>query len=428
MTAHGRTIAVLAVIATATLSATQNPQSVGSPASTFNTSVVDVEIDAVVTDQHGNVVQKLTKDDFQVFEDGKPRTISTFSAVDLQLEPGPSTAITPTVVPDVPANERTVEGRVYVLMLDDLHVDAVRSQNVKQAARRFIERNVAPNDLVAVIFTGRDDAAKDFTSDKRQLLAVVDKFVGRQLRSPTLEANDNYRAQIDIGADSKSASVLSPVQSPSRDDHEAEAVRDAEAMLSRLRQVSEWLDGVHGRRRTVLLFSEGIGYDLSNLLDDRFVNGRSRAFGAMRDTLAATTRYDVSVYSIDPRGLSNAGDEAIGVSGFADQNDRTAGVGQSSLRNETRLAQASLRQLSDESGGFAAVNRNDTADVFDRIVRDNSSYYVLAYQPGSTSLDGKFHKIEVKVNRPGVTVRARRGYTALDPKQNSKGTQKNPKR
>jgi hypothetical protein len=77
-----------------------------------------------------------------------------------------------------------------------------------------------------------------------------------------------------------------------------------------------------------------------------------------------------------------------------------------------RLSKASLRQLSEESGGFAAVNRNDTSTVFDRIVQDNSAYYVLAYYPAASSTDGKFHKIEVKVNHPGITVRARRGYTA----------------
>ena len=85
------------------------------------------------------------------------------------------------------------------------------------------------------------------------------------------------------------------------------------------------------------------------------------------------------------------------------------GLGDRSLKNELQLSQDSLRELAEETGGFAAVNANDFATAFERIVRDNSTYYVLAYYP-PTGKAGKFHKIEVKVNRPGVVVRARQGY------------------
>src|SRR5450759_2557374 len=93
--------------------------------------------------------------------------------------------------------------------------------------------------------------------------------------------------------------------------------------------------------------------------------------------------------------------------------DPTVGVGRSSLENELRLSQDSLRTLSDETGGFAAVNSNDFSTAFDRIVQDNSAYYVLAYYPPtSDKRDNKFHKIDVRVTRPGLTVRARQGYAS----------------
>ena len=83
----------------------------------------------------------------------------------------------------------------------------------------------------------------------------------------------------------------------------------------------------------------------------------------------------------------------------------------------------SLRTLSDETGGFAVVNRNDFSTSFDRIVRDNSSYYVLAYYPPD-SKGGRVHKIDVRISRPGLTVRARKGYVtpkkADPPKTNAK--------
>ena len=76
---------------------------------------------------------------------------------------------------------------------------------------------------------------------------------------------------------------------------------------------------------------------------------------------------------------------------------------------EMRLSQDSLRSLSEETGGFAVLN-NDTDQAFDRIVRANSTYYVLGYYPPSHPRDGNFHKIEVRVKRPGANVVARRGY------------------
>jgi len=164
----------------------------------------------------------------------------------------------------------------------------------------------------------------------------------------------------------------------------------------------------------MLFFSEGIDYDLSDIIREPTAPSSS-ATGIMydiQDAIAATARSNVSIYSIDPRGLTDQGDDTIGVGQFADQQDPSVGIGPSSLRNELRISQDSLRQLADETGGFAAINRNDFAQAFDRIVRDNSSYYVLAYYPPSDKRDGKFHKIEVRTTRPGLVVRSRRGYSS----------------
>jgi hypothetical protein len=117
--------------------------------------------------------------------------------------------------------------------------------------------------------------------------------------------------------------------------------------------------------------------------------------------------------------LTSGFDDAIGVQGFADQDSAADpatnppnNIGTRNLTAEVRLSQDSLRRLSEETGGLAIVNRNDFLTAFDRVVADNSSYYVLAYYPPSDKRDGKFHKIDVRVKRPGLVVRARRGYNA----------------
>jgi VWFA-related protein len=291
------------------------------------------------------------------------------------------------------------------MILDDLHVAALRSQRVKIAARQFIQRNLGANDLMAVIFTGgRSQDAQEFTGNRRLLLASVDRFMGQKLDSATVTRNQEYFRQLG-----------SPIQDNRiPDPDEQQRVYNTRSMLSSLKQVAEWFAGVRGRRKTMLFFSEGIDYDITDIIR-RPDAPSSSATGIMydiQDAIAATARSNVSIYSIDPRGLTDQGDDTIGVTQFADQQDPQAGIGLSSLRNELRLSQDSLRQLADETGGFAAINRNDFAQAFDRIVRDNSSYYVLAYYPPSEKRDGKFHKIEVRTTRPGLVVRSRRGYSS----------------
>jgi VWFA-related protein len=385
---------------------TSQPQS-QAPGPTFKAQVEYVEVDAVVTDKDGNFVGNLEKEDFQVSEDGKPQTLSAFAVVNIPVEPEDRTlAAARPIESDVQSNERPFDGRVYVMLLDDLHVDASNTARVKLAARQFIERYLGANDLMAITFTGgRVDRAQEFTSNRRLLLNAVDTFMGQQLPPSTLTKNEEYHQQRDLPR------VKGATQPFLEDIIERDRVNNAQAMLSTLQQVAAWLGGVHGRRKALLLFSEGVGYDLSDVI--RGPRDQPSAANAIQngigDTLTATARSNVSVYTIDAHGISNAGGEAT-VSGFADQDDPSTGLGLSSLSHEQQASQESLRELAEESGGLAAVNGTDAGRFFDRIVRDNSSYYALAYYPPSITADGKFHRIAVTVNRRGLTVRSRRGY------------------
>jgi VWFA-related protein len=410
--------AVLSLLAGAALLAGQDQQPAGvqAPTPTFKSQVEYVEVDALVVDQQGNFVRSLAKDDFQILEDGKPQTISNFALVDIPIEQlqRPLFASRP-IEPDVQSNERPFDGRMYVMMLDDLHTDALRSQRVKQAARQFIERNLGANDRMAVLFTGgRAQDAQEFTSNKRLLTAAVDKFMGRKLPSPTIARNDEYYRTRDF-----------QTSSTVRDPYDDERSFNARNMLSELKQVSEWFASVHGRRKTIVLFSEGIDYDIYDVIRgyDQPSSHASTILEDIRETLSATARSNVSIYAVDARGLTSLGDESIGVGSFANADsggtapDGSAvapprDIGMNGLMNDLRLSQDSLRALSEDTGGFAVVNSNDFKTAFDRIVKDNSSYYVLAYYPPNPKRDGKFHRIQVKVNRPGLTVRSRRGYAA----------------
>jgi len=127
--------------------------------------------------------------------------------------------------------------------------------------------------------------------------------------------------------------------------------------------------------------------------------------------IAAATRANVAIYGVDPRGLGAEFQDLASIQSFPD--DTTLGLGMSSIFNEVRLSQDSLRVMSEETGGFAVVNRNDFTNAFQRIVDDNSSYYVMGYYSSNDKRDGRFRKIEVKLpDKPGYIVRARKGYVA----------------
>ena len=371
---------------------------------TFKAEVEYVEVDALVTNQAGALVKDLRKEDFQIFEDGKSQSIAGFAFIEIPVETGDRSSAA-SRQPDVVSNEQPFAGRVYVLILDALHTAPERAPRVKRAAQQFIDKYLSANDLMAVLHNGgSSQGSQEFTSDKRLLSASVDRFMGQKLASATLARNELYNAGATGAVD---------------DPFDAERGFNARAATRVLTEVADKLSAIRGRRKSILFVSEGLDYDITDVMNKR---SAGIVLDGIRDAIAAATRSNVSIYAIDPRGLTTLGDDTIGVGMFVDQqpvatNDPDAstgaaptGIGMSALRNELQISQDSLRTLSDETNGFAAVNANDFNAAFERIVSANSSYYVLAYYPPSNRRDGRFHRIEVRTSRPGLTIRARRGY------------------
>ncbi len=363
---------------------------------TFKVEVNYVEIDARVTDAQGAFVGDLTKADFHVLEEGTAQTITVFSRVDLPVErQDPPLFKGVPIEPDVQSNLGEFNGRVFVLLLDDLQTDFRRSMHVKAAARQFIRRFIGANDLAAVVYTGSGaESGQEFTTSRSRLLAAVDKFAGTKLPSATFSTIDSYYSQRAIG------------QTP-RDGSQAERGFKARNTLLALRNVADFLASVRGRRKAVVWFGEGLDYDVDNPFTSP---DASMLRDTMREAIAAANRADVSFYGVDARGLGAGLDDVIEIGALPD--DPTFPSPNTSLQNEVRRAHDSLRMLSNETGGFAVVNQNDLNASFERIVRDNSSYYVLGYYPSNDKRDGRFRKVQVRVTRPGVRVQSRDGYTA----------------
>ena len=411
---------------------------------TFQTSVNFVDVDVTVTDERGQFVTGLTADDFEVFEDGKPQTIQTFSYIELPIERPDRYRFSGRPVPaDVRSNRDVSSGRVYIILLDDLNVAPLRTAIVRRHARDFIERHFGPHDLAAVAVTsGRKDAAQEFTSDPALLLRAVDNFFGQRLQSAEVQRIDDYYQSLALsGLDQRERTGKDPqdeaivpnllTRMQSFDPSNLERGQRAVGVLNTLRSLSEFLDGVRGRRKALLWFSEGIDYPMADAFSS---NSGSEINAATRDAISAAARANVNVFALDPRGLIGMTTDFVDNmrAGAPDVmgTDRmkpagTPSSGTQALLGEMRLTQDSLRTLADSTGGFAAVDTNSFAEAFDRITDANSRYYLLGYAPPVHPRDGRFHRIEVRMKRPGLRAVARRGYpspagkTAAERKQDA---------
>ena len=379
------------------------------PGADLQVSVDYVEVDVLVTDAQGNYVRDLKKEDFQIFEDGKPQTLSNFVPVVIPVERNEQALFTLSkpIDPDVQSNERGFNGRVYVMVLDSAHTLPQNTNLMRLAAKKFINEKLGSNDLMAVVTArgaaGGADDGQEFTSSKRLLTAAVEKFRGAQPRSATLNKQDDL---VNNAAQRAATRAGGGTPSDPVDMDAKEREYNARAVLEELTAVADWFSVVHGRKKSILYFSEGISYDIH----DVFANGGNNAAAMiqlrMQDLVRATTKANASIYAIDPRGLQGLSDASIELQSA----DDPAGLDERALSAESRLARESLQTFAGETGGFAVVNTNRLANAFDRIVDENSSYYVLAYYPPNPKRDGKYHNINVRVTRPGVTVRARKGY------------------
>jgi len=396
---------------------------------TFKVSVNVVDVDVTVKDAQGNFVSGLTADDFEVFEDGKPQTIQTFSYIELPQQARTSVAFGGQTVPnDVRSNRDVESGRVYIIVLDDLNVAPLRTAIVRRRARDFIEQHFGARDLAAVVVTsGRKDAAQEFTNDPALLLRAIDNFFGQRLQPAEMERLDNYyQNQLLAGLNDtvnrdsdpqQSTTVLNPItRNQSFDPSNLERGQRAVGVLNTIESLSEFLEGVRGRRKALLWFSEGVDYPMADVFGSQ---SGSEILQATRNAINAAARANVNVYALDPRGLLGMTTDLIDSmkSGAPDSMGTdpskmvgTPHSGTQALLSEMRLTQDSLRALADGTGGFAAVDTNSFADAYSRIIDANSRYYLLGYTPPAHPRDGRFHRIEVKVKRPGLVATARRGY------------------
>jgi VWFA-related protein len=418
---------VVATALAAAQSPTQAPPQTTTPPTpevTFKVEVNYVEEDVRVVDRDGNFVRGLKREDFQVSEDGKPQKVEAFGLVDIpNTRPRKPMYFAPEALPiepDVAVNKQVLDGRLYLIVLDDYHVAPLRSQNVRNLARRFVLEKLGPDDQAAVVVTsGLLRASQDFTQNRRLLLEAIDNFLGQKMPSAGVERNEKMSRQMNAAGapidDAGDPIQIDPANRYVGDDRAAERTFQARQSLNSLRSISEWMSAIQGRRKAIILISEGVDYNLFDI----FTGGDPSNFNFENfnmiqtetyDTISAASRSNVQIYSVDPRGLTTMGQEDIEIGGLA---AGAYNLGPKQLMQELQSSQQNLRQLSEETGGVAFVGRNDFNEAFDRIVLENSQYYVLGYYSTNDKRDGKLRNISVRVaGYPDAQVTYRKRYAA----------------
>lgn len=356
------------------------PGSQAAPHSTptFRSGVRLVDLDVFVTDKDGKFVGDLTKDDFEIVEDGRPQEIHSLSYINLPL---PAAEAAPAKdasqpEPDVQTNA-TRQDRIYVIVMDSPSTKRppgefvgglVYTALMKRVAAQFVRESLGAGDQVAIVHAhGSFTDSQTFTTSRQLLLASIDRY-GRG-RS----GDDGH---------------LSP----------QEQVARHLGSFRTLQDVAERLGAISGRRKAIIWIGAQMLYAMPTAgthpgcdsspecttLQASYPNIQT----AYRDAISAANRHNVAIYAVDPSGLQ-------AVFGGIEL-DRRSG----------------LMAVAEDTGGQSVINTNNFTGGFQSIVRDNSTYYILGYAPAIDHRDGKFHDVRVRVKKPGLTVRARKGYFA----------------
>jgi VWFA-related protein len=339
-------------------------QATEQPAPRFKAGVDVVEVSVLVRDREGKPVTNLTRDEITVLENGAPQTLVAFERVSLPVRAGNNPQPAVQVPQDVASNESIAPSRVFVLVLDSHHVGATRARMVKTVARQFVENHVGPDDYAAVVSPGAiASATQDFTTDKARLLAAIDQFTGMKMLSAVVEVDREKQA----AAGMRGAMPMHGGRDPS----DGERTDRALALTGTLEALANHLERIPGRRKTLLLFSEGVDYDQGDVLG-KVQRNASDVMRGMGRAIGALMRTNVALYAVDPRALDTAESELVETPVLTQPG--SAGFSGRTVADEQNESIRTLRSLSESTGGFAAVNRNDFAGAYQRIVDESSSY------------------------------------------------------
>ena len=357
-----------------------------------------VLVNVTVRDKSGNIITNLKPEDFSILEDNKPQKVVSFDIENIDVVANQDVAQAQPLAGSPPANSSGVtvasnvadqfkDRRLIVLFFDLSAMEPDEINRSVTSAEHYVDTQMAPADLVSIVSLGSSLLVnQDFTSDHALLK--------KQLRAFGTGSGQGYEE----GTTGTTEGTPDTGQPFTADDTEYN-IFNTDRRLEALRSVAEKLSHLQ-QKKSLIYFSSG--------MDRTGIENQSE----LRAAINAAVRSNLAIYTMDLRGL-----QAI-VAGGEAQNASLRGTsaysGQSMINalNSNFSTQETLVTLASDTGGRAFLDSNDFSQVFKGVQQDTSTYYLLGYRSSNPARDGRYRRITIKVNVPGLKIDYRRGYYA----------------
>jgi VWFA-related protein len=372
--------------------AQQPPVPAQGPTPTFRTSVDLVSSDVIVRSKKGVFQADLSKDDFELYEDGVKQELNSFvlvhggRAYTTQVADAAPVREGIILPPSRPTNDAA--GRIILFIVDDLHLEFRDTIRVRQLFKKLGKELVHEGDLFGIVSTGTSSIAIDLTYDRTRMEEAANRITGGGMKPSEI------------------------IEQSSSGETPQEVMHRAHVAFETTYDALHNLESAHNRRKAVILISEGYDFDPfsasrngtagAGFLNNPNVDPNDPSNSAMNmgnrfadtdlvielhDLARQANRANATFYTIDPRGLTAGQD--------LDQQ-----VDPTEWETHLRKEQDSLRSLAEQTGGLAVVNTNDFDKALKRIDAETSDYYVLAYYSSNPDPTQRRRLVEVKVKKP----------------------------
>ncbi len=400
-------------------------QTAAEPATVLKATTRLVIVDVVATNGKGEPVSDLRAQDFKLMESGKEQEIRVF---DFQ-HPGEnvqhsgqaaiaarahSAKLPPNVFTNVPAYKPS--SALNVILLDSLNTVTPRQAFANDELLRFMEKFVPEGPVAVYALGGSLRLIQDFTDDPQVL-----KNAAARLDAKASALLDNKTGGPPVvmpavaGMPMQLQKAMRDSEQQSRDFSTGQQIR---ITLDALNSIARSLASYPGRKNLIWI-SDGFPFYIN---PRTATDSYSRSYGKQAseaDNVLMDSQ--VAIYPVDAHAVQVATFNDIGVGWLHDLGISAKNAGPGALRfastdfSERLAVHSTMNELAEETGGNAFYNSNNIEQVLRKSIADGSTYYTLGYYPQNKHWDGRFRKIDLKVNRSGVTLRHRLGYYALEP-------------
>lgn len=400
-------------------------------------------VDLIATDKDGNFIHDLRREEIEIYEDRKKQRAVFFELHGSESLPGE--AESESVLASGPANTAhqvpVSSGSAPVVFLIDLNNMGEHTLNrIRESIRAYMEGDPERRGkfMLATVLHGLKIVHR-FTEDSSSFLAAVDDLRSRPDTSTDFarmlqELETRFRP-LDFPGTSVALinSVVQSVTSTSKT-YLARIAMKLSSTRQAMVALFQHLGSLPGRK-TIFYYSNGYPLNAGMVIQDALIRRlestdlpQTQLFDLIASSVGGMSRRmeiaehlrvmsdeanlaQISVYSIDPRGLLTTATDVSLAGGLANFHGQYAHIGISE-------PQRFLRILSEDTGGLTFANSNDLEAGLRRALRDSARYYMLGYEPTTRRKKGRFHEIKIKVRRRGVKVRFRRGYSESDATRN----------